>query len=110
MSRMRRPPACWPAVLTATWTRFVARFATPGRGRPPRRQQPGPDPDTGGIELYLRRRMAGRRHTWSAGPPLTLWRHTMSTAIRDTWRPGDPDGIYPYPRIELLVVDEADRL
>jgi DNA transposition AAA+ family ATPase len=39
-----------------------------------------------------------------------LWCSTMSTAIRDTWRPGDPDGVYPYPRIELLVVDEADRL
>jgi DNA transposition AAA+ family ATPase len=87
------------------------------------------------IEPYLRRRMDSRRHTWPGNAPLTLrgtrtvmwtapvavtprqieaevhlWCNTMSTAIRDSWRPGDPDSVYPYPRIELLVVDEADRL
>jgi DNA transposition AAA+ family ATPase len=87
------------------------------------------------IEPYLLRRMAGRRDTWAGTWPLTLrctrtvvwtapvgatarqveanvqlWCRTMATAIRDTWRPGDPDSVFPFPKIELLVVDEADRL
>jgi DNA transposition AAA+ family ATPase len=39
---------------------------------------------------------------------VNLWCYTLRTAIRDTGRPGR--SVYPYPHVELVVVDEADRL
>jgi DNA transposition AAA+ family ATPase len=89
--------------------------------------------DWDSIEPYLRRRM--RPHDWPAAAPPALHRtrtvlwtpavaitpgqlrtevilscHTLRTAIRDTWRPGVGRSVYPYPQVELVVVDEADRL
>jgi DNA transposition AAA+ family ATPase len=41
---------------------------------------------------------------------VNLWCYTLRTAIRDTARPGIGRSVYPFPQVELVVVDEADRL